>query len=98
MSDIRSQISIQLTELVQALSQPFPSELVPEGWCERSWGKWGTIFHNMQETFASGGSLPDASIARAMDFDGIVDGELLEKAASLSNLLHRFRHSSSPDA
>jgi hypothetical protein len=98
MSDIRSQISIQLAELVQALSQPFSSELVPEGWCERSWEKWGAIFRNMQETFTSGGSLPDASIARAMDFDGIFCGELLEKAASLSNLLRRFRHASSPDA
>jgi hypothetical protein len=98
MKDLRSQIALQLAELVEIFSQPFPRALDRDGWCERSWAKWGRIFQEMQKTFVAGDSLPDASIARAMDFDGIVGGDLLERAARVSNLIRHFHQGASPDA
>ena len=91
MADLHTQISLELTHLVEVFSQPFPSALEPDGWCERTWVKWGEIFAQMKAAFLSGSLPPDASIARALDFDGIVQGEILEKAARLSNLIRDYR-------
>jgi hypothetical protein len=80
-------ISAELKELIAALSQPFPVVASNDGWRPETWVKWRDIFIRLQSSLESGQPVPDASIARAMDFDGIVGGELLDRAARISNAL-----------
>lgn len=80
-------ISEELSELVAVLSQPFPVSASIDGWTPETWEKWREIFLRLQSSLETGHRVPDASIARALDFDGIVGGELLERAARVSNAL-----------
>ena len=91
MEALRNQIGLQLSELVDAISQPFSAALASDGWSEGSWAKWQLTLRGLQESFASGQPLPEASISRAMDFDGVTGGILLSKAAALSNSLRHLR-------
>jgi hypothetical protein len=91
MEDLRIQIGVQLNELVEAISQPFSAAAASDGWSEASWAKWQLTFRRLQDSFASGQSLPEASISRAMDFDGVTSGVLLDQAATLSNALRHLR-------
>jgi len=91
MEDLRIQVGLQLNELVEAISQPFSAAAASDGWSEASWAKWQLTFRLLQDSFASGQSLPEASISRAMDFDGITGGVLLSNAAALSNSLRHLR-------
>ena len=91
MEDLRNQIGIQLDELVEAISHPFSAAAASDGWSEATWAKWQLNFRRLQESFASSQSLPEASISRAMDFDGVTGGILLSKAAALSNSLRHLR-------
>ena len=91
MHDLRSQIVDDLSGLISVLQKPFPSELTTEGWSAELWEKWGRIFGELLESVRAGGLGPDASISRAMDFDGITQGEILESAAGVSNSLRALR-------
>jgi hypothetical protein len=98
MEDLRNQVALQLNELVEAFSQPLSTTAASNGWSEASWVKWQLAFLQMQESFSLGQSLPEASISRAMDFDGVTDGVLLSKAAELSNTLRHMRQLARSDA
>jgi hypothetical protein len=91
MEDLRIQIGVQLNELVEAISRPFSAAAASDGWSEASWAKWQLAFRRLRDSFVSGQSLPEASISRAMDFDGVTGGVLLEQAATLSNSLRHLR-------
>ena len=92
MKDYHDQIDIQLNELVETFSQPYSSSSLTDGWTEITWAKWGRVFRDLQDSFTAGKSLPDASIARAMDFDGITSGTLLDKASELSSAMRNLRN------
>ena len=97
MEDLHNQIALQLKELTETLMQPFPASATADGWCEASWLKWQRIFSEMRESFSSGLALPNVSISRAMDFDGIIGGVVLDKAAALSNVLRHLHKNSVPN-
>lgn len=78
-----------LDQLVVALSVPLTDAARAEGWTEAVQAKWLRIFQEMRTSVADGRNLPEASISRALDHDGVVAGPVLEKAAKLSNLVRR---------
>ena len=91
MSKLRSMLIDDLSLLVLAFQSPLPIGLTAEGWDVELWGKWGRVFQELLELTSSGGLASDVSIARAMDFDGITHGEILSRAASISNGLRELR-------
>ena len=70
-----------------ALSAPLTAAARADGWTEVVQAKWLRVFQDMRASVAAGLDLPGASIARTLDHDGIVSGSVLEKAATLSNLV-----------
>lgn len=73
--------------LLALLRQPLSRASASDGWTTATATKWRGIFEELRDHVANGRPTPAASIARAMDFDGIVGGELLERAAAISNAL-----------
>ena len=70
--------------LAEKLALPMPATAATDGWCEETWTKWGKIFESLVQTLSEGDTVDPASISRAMDFDGVYQGEILEAAARLS--------------
>jgi hypothetical protein len=89
MESSRKQVCQLLDQLVVALSAPLTDAACAEGWTEVVQAKWLRIFQDMHASIASGRDMPAASIARALDHDGIVAGSVLKKAATLSNLVRQ---------
>jgi hypothetical protein len=89
MESSRQQVCQLLDQLVVALSAPLTGTARAEGWTEVVQAKWFRIFQDMRASVASGRDIPEASISRALDHDGVVAGPVLEKAATLSNLVRR---------
>jgi len=84
MSDT-SDLTVGLAEaLAEKLAQPMPDMAAADGWRSETWTKWGKIFESLDQTLAEGDTVDPASISRAMDFDGVYQGEILEAAARLS--------------
>jgi len=81
MNDLRSNIIENLSALIVAMNNPYSPDSTTEGWDAELWIKWGNIFSELLDSVRSGGLGPDASISRAMDFDGITKGQILEEAA-----------------
>ena len=89
MESSRQQVCQLLDQLVVALSAPLTGTARAEGWTEVVQVKWLRIFRDMRTSVATGRDIPEASIARALDHDGVVAGPVLEKVATLSNLVRR---------
>jgi hypothetical protein len=87
LSSSRAGVLKELAALSAALEQSFPASATDDGWTVETWLKWRTIFQDLHRRVAAEETVTDASISRAMDFDGIVGGELLERAARVSNAL-----------
>ena len=85
----RHHICQLLDQLEAALSAPLTGAARADGWTDVVQAKWLRIFQDMRASVASGRDIPEASISRALDHDGIVAGPVLEKAAMLSNLVRR---------
>ena len=83
----KAEIAELLSQLVAKLKQPLTHADEADGWDEHTWTKWGEIFGRLHREVITGGQLPDPSLVRAMDHDGIVEGALLEMAARISNLV-----------
>ena len=90
MSDLRRQVIEDLSALAALLEKPFPSALSNEGWSVELWQKCGRIFGGLLESVRAGSLGTDTSISRSMDFNGIIQGEVLEKAAAISNSLREL--------
>lgn len=88
MPNFDEKIINDISEIVSTFSKPFPTEMVSDGWSIELWHKWGLIFISLLNSVQSGSEISNASLARAMDFDGIIKGDLLGKAAAISNALH----------
>jgi hypothetical protein len=73
--------------VLSMLNRPFDPKYVIDGWHETSWIKWRNIFIDIQNRRSTGKQLPIASISRALDFDGIISGEILEKSSEIGNLI-----------
>jgi len=91
MSNIDAKVINDLSEIVSVFQNPFPSESSSDGWSPELWKKWGLIFNSLLQSVRSGAAVSEASITRAMDFDGIIKGEILEKAAVISNALRELK-------
>jgi len=89
MEGSRHHVCQLLDQLVVALSAPLTGAARTDGWTEVVQAKWLRIFQDMRASVDSGRDIPEASISRALDHDGIIAGHVLEKAATLSNLLRR---------
>ena len=64
-----------------------PNSAAKDGWRQETWSKWGQVFGDLARSLADGREVAHASIARALDFDGVQGGPILESAAKLSNQL-----------
>jgi hypothetical protein len=88
MSDTVDLATRQAQALAERLAQPMPPDAAADGWREETWAKWARIFESMAEAIAEVEVVASASISRAMDFDGVYQGEILEAAARLSRHIH----------
>ena len=73
--------------LLALLRGPVSSASASDGWTDALAEKWVGVFEELRGRVVSDRSIAPVSIARAMDFDGIVSGELLDRAAAISNVL-----------
>lgn len=89
-TDLQDQITSDLRGLITVFASPPSAEDIASGWSKESWEKWGRILCDLLERLSVGAPLPDASIARAMDFDGIAGGAIQERAAGISNSIKRL--------
>jgi len=77
--------------LAEQLSGPMPESAGRDGWRQETWTKWAEIFSELATSLAEGREVAPASISRALDVDGVHDGDVFEAAATLSNHLRRTR-------
>jgi hypothetical protein len=69
----------------EKLSRPMPEGATRDGWRQETWDKWAGVFSDLATSLAEGRPVAPASISRALDFDGVHGGAILEAAATLSN-------------
>ncbi len=77
-------------QMIIALKEELSLIEIQNGWCEETRLRWLANFEMILDCLESGKATPDASIARAMDFDGICKGKLLERAALISTSLRSY--------
>lgn len=82
--------SQQAKSLAELLSRPMPESATHDGWRQETWDKWARVFDDLATSLAEGRPVAPASIARALDLDGVHDGAILEAAARVSNQLRRI--------
>ena len=87
MNSQRAEIASQLSALASTLAAPMPADAAGDGWTPETWSNWRAKFDALAQEAHGFGDLPVASIARALDHDGIVGGLILERAATVSNAL-----------
>jgi hypothetical protein len=91
----KNEIIIKIDDIVGELSHPLSLQEADEGWTEKSKTAIGVFFKELRSNILSGGPLPPLSIARGLDHWGVVNGELLEKAAVISNQLRNMKEKNS---
>lgn len=67
-----------------------PAACMNDGWSQEIWQKWQSIFETLHARVVAGESDFSGAIARAMDFDGVINGQILERAAAVGNALGRL--------
>ena len=82
---------VALSEIVALMSQKLPASESTNGWTKATWQKWQRAFEEVREQVSKGRLVPDVSITRAMDFDGVIGCEIPGKAAGVSKLLRSWR-------
>ena len=92
MDNLRTSIAEDLRTLVLDLDVPFPESASANGWNIETWTKWAQQFRHLSQSFEQGKAIPEASISRAMDADGITGGSVLDLAARVSNMLREYRN------
>ncbi len=85
-----STLADEIAALAAEFVEPMPSSATSDGWTEQTWTKWRNIFATLHTRVAAGETNFSGGIARAMDFDGVVSGPLLERAAKVGNALARL--------
>jgi hypothetical protein len=88
----RVDLERRMDVLMQKLSTPPTSSEFKEGWTESSKKAMKNMVGDVQNRLRSGQPNIDISFSRGMDSWGIVEGEILEEAAELSNALREFSH------
>ena len=86
----RAEVAEELASLAAELTGPMPKSAASDGWTEATWTKWGHIFKALHTTVLAGESEVPGGIARAMDFDGVIGGSILDRAAGVSIALARL--------
>lgn len=85
------QASQQAKALADELSGPMPESATHDGWRQETWDKWARVFSDLATSLTEGRPVAPASISRALDFDGVHDGAILQAAAGLSDQLRHLR-------
>ena len=81
----------QARALTEQLSGPMPISAAKNGWREETWSKWGKIFGDIACSLTDGREVDQAFISRALDFDGVHGGPILDDAAKLSSQIRGAR-------
>lgn len=78
----------EVATMIERLGSPLTDEEVRSGWSSDKKRTWLDRFNKLDRQLASG-QAPErhTSLARAMDFDGIGNGNLSDLAARISNRL-----------
>lgn len=98
MEEIDLQLKEKLKHLIRCLESPLPSFEISAGWNEELRERWLQNFRRVLSNIENNEIAPDASIPRAMDFDGITTGIYLELGAEISGLLRLRTNQGSFDA
>ena len=85
-----AEVAKELASLAAELAGPMPESAASDGWTEATWTKWGQIFKTLHAAVLAGESEVRGGIARAMDFDGVIGGSILDRAAGVSIALARM--------
>jgi hypothetical protein len=89
LTEIEETIKLKLLVLISNLESPLPSYEIENGWDDELRMRWSDNFNKILVNIENGSPCPDASIPRAMDFDGICKGVYLELGAEISGLLRQ---------
>ena len=87
MNKVRANVARELESLASELAGPMPSAASDDGWTSATWAKWAVLFAELHAKVLASKPVPPASIARALDFDGVIRSPILERAATVSNAL-----------
>ncbi len=90
----RDAVLARVEHLIGKLSRPLPQSEIEAGWTERSRENYLRYFQDLRLRLLDPKPLEkaerDVSIARGMDHWSIMDGELIEDAAWISNRLREL--------
>ena len=87
MTSLKRAIVLEVTSIIQELQNPLTNSEKINGWRNETKARWSKNFEHILSSVTFNKPAPIASIARAMDFDGIYEGKLFEQAARISCLL-----------
>lgn len=87
MNKVRANVARELASLASELAGPMPGAASADGWTPAIWKKWAVFFVELHAEVLASKPVSSASIARALDFDGVIRGPILERAAAVSNAL-----------
>ena len=90
MPSIPPDLQLEIARLAGELEKSLPTEALAFGWRPDTWAKWAQIFRQLESDAKAGRLPPLPSMSRAMDFDGVIGGALLDRAASVSNALRQL--------
>ena len=85
MTNPRAEIVTELAALARELAGPMPAGAASDGWRPETWCRWAATFAELERKALGSEALSHASIARALDHDGVLGGPILERAAVVSN-------------
>jgi hypothetical protein len=86
----RQSLQEELAWMIDQLSKPLPPHELEAGWTEQGRVAMLKFFEDLDSKLGNGEKLPEVNIPRGMDSWGIVEGQLLKKAAELSLDLKKF--------
>jgi hypothetical protein len=76
--------------ILERLAKPLTTKDIADGWSIECRKMIIRVFEDIKATLLSEGKLPPMFIARGLDHWGVIDGDLLEFAAKISNKLRRY--------
>lgn len=73
--------------VIDVLAVPLSASEAADGWTPESKKVIKIFFEGLKQKLQSGETLPPMNISRSLDHWGVISGEILEKAAQISNEL-----------
>ena len=77
--------------VIESLGSPVTAKEASDGWTSKSKMAVHALMKSLKEKLQSGTELPPMSISKALDHWGVIDGEILERVAEISNQIRQLQ-------